>query len=73
VAHFHLAAALAHVDLLEEARAAVAAGLALHPQYTIARHQAAPLSDNPVYLAGRKLLFDGLRKAGLPEGGPKAS
>jgi hypothetical protein len=26
------------------------------------------LSDNPVYLAGRKLLFEGLRKARLPEG-----
>ena len=70
VAHFRLAAALAHVGRLEEARAAGAAGLALHSQYSVARHEALPLSDNPVYLAGRKLLFKGLRKAGLPEGGP---
>ena len=56
---------------MQQARAAAAAGLALHPQYTIARHEAVPLSDNPVYLAGRKLLFEGLRKAGLPEGAPQ--
>lgn len=73
VAHFHLAAALAHVGRMWEARAAAAAGLALHPQYSVARHEALPLSDNPVYLAGRKLLFEGLRRAGLPEGAAKAS
>ena len=73
VAQFHLAAALAHVGRMEQARAAAAAGLALHPQCTIARHEAVPLSDNPVYLAGRKLLFEGLRKAGLPEGAPQLS
>jgi len=72
VAQFHLAAALAHVGRFQEARAAAAAGLAIHPQYTIARHEAVPLSDNPVYLAGRKLLFEGLRLAGLPEGAAKA-
>ena len=68
VAQFHLAAALAHIGRLHEARAAAAAGLVLHPQYTIARHEANPLSDSPVYRAERKLLFEGLRKAGLPEG-----
>ena len=67
VAHFNLAAALALVDRLEEARAAAAAGLALNPQFTVARYLGSPWSDNPAYLAGRKRIADGLRKAGVPE------
>jgi len=65
--HFHLAASLALMGRLEEARAAATAGLALDPAFTIARFQAFPFGDNPTYLAGRKLIVDGMRKAGLPE------
>ena len=37
VAHFHLAAALALLGSLDEARAAAQAGLALNPSFTIRR------------------------------------
>ena len=68
-AHFHLAAALAHLDRLDEARSAFKAGLALNPIYTISRDHAVwtEVSDDPTFLAGLELLFDGLRKAGAPE------
>ena len=39
MAHFHLAAALAQLGRLDEARSAVAAGLALNPTFTIRRIQ----------------------------------
>jgi tetratricopeptide (TPR) repeat protein len=67
--HVFLAGALAILGRLEEARAALQAALALNPQTTIARFRAAfgSFSDNPVYLAGCERVFEGLRKAGLPE------
>jgi tetratricopeptide (TPR) repeat protein len=67
VAHFYFAAALARLDRLEEARDATRAGLELNPSFTIARFRSSARSDNPVYLAGRERVCDGLRKAGLPE------
>jgi tetratricopeptide (TPR) repeat protein len=72
VAHFNLAAALALMDRLDEARAAAAAGLALNPQFTVARFLGSPWSDHPAYLAGRKLIAEGMRKAGVPEGRVKS-
>ena len=71
--HFHLAASLALMGRLEKARAAATAGLAIDPAFTIARFQAFPFGDNPTYLAGRKLIVDGMRKAGLPEGAMKTN
>ncbi len=71
--HVHLAASLALLGRLEEARKAAAAGLALDPKFTIARFQAFPFGDDPTYLAGRNLIVDGMRMAGLPEGAMKAS
>jgi TolB-like protein/class 3 adenylate cyclase len=65
--HFSLAAALAHLDRLDEARAAAQAGLALEPGFTIGRLRAGARTDNPVYLAGRERTYDGMRKAGVPE------
>jgi hypothetical protein len=50
------------------ARAAVQAGLALDPTWTIRRFRAAAANDNPTYLAGRERMYDGMRKAGAPEG-----
>jgi tetratricopeptide (TPR) repeat protein len=67
MAHLWLAAALAHLGRLAEARASAQAGLALHPSFTIARFRAGASSDNPIYLAQRERLFDGLRNAGVPE------
>ena len=68
VGHFYLAAALAHIGELDEARAAAQAGLALNPSFTIRRYRTNTPSNNPVYLAGRERVYDGLRLAGVPEG-----
>jgi len=65
--HFYMAAALAHLGRLDEARAEVKAGLALAPRYSIARFQSMAESDNPTYLAQRQRILEGLRKAGVPE------
>jgi TolB-like protein/Tfp pilus assembly protein PilF len=66
--HFYMAAALAHLGRLGEARAEVKAGLALAPNYSIARFQSMAESDNPTYLKQRERILEGLRKAGVPEG-----
>jgi TolB-like protein/DNA-binding winged helix-turn-helix (wHTH) protein len=67
MSHFHLGAALAHLDRNDEARGAAAAGLALDPTFTLASFRAAQLSDDPVYLAWRDRVIDGMRLAGIPE------
>ena len=68
LAHFYLAAALAHLGELGEASAAARAGLELHPSFTISRYRASAACDHPAYLAGRERTYEGLRLAGLPEG-----
>jgi TolB-like protein/class 3 adenylate cyclase len=68
VAHFELAAALAHLGKLDEARAAAKEGLALDPTFTIRRLKQLPFSDNPTFRAGAKRLTQGMRMAGVPEG-----
>jgi TolB-like protein/class 3 adenylate cyclase len=67
--YFNLAAALAHLGRLDEARSAVRAGLALSPRYTISRRRASwtAQSDDPTYLAQLEPIFEGMRKAGVPE------
>jgi TolB-like protein/class 3 adenylate cyclase len=67
--YFRLVAALAQLDRLDEAHAAVKAGLALNPAFTISRARAAwtAQSDDPTYLAGLEPVFEGMRKAGVPE------
>ena len=65
--HFYMAAALAHLGRLDEARAEVKAGLALAPNYSIARFLSMAESDNPTYLKQRERILEGLRKAGVPE------
>jgi tetratricopeptide (TPR) repeat protein len=67
-AHCYLAAALAHLSRLDEARAAAQAGLALDPNFTIGRARAGAMSDNPTYLEQRERVYDGTRMAGIPEG-----
>jgi hypothetical protein len=64
-----LAAALAQLGRLDEARSAVRAGLALNPTYTISRRRASwtSQSDDPTYLAQLEPIVEGLRKAGVPE------
>ena len=68
-AYFNMAAALAHLGRLDEANSAVQTGLALNPAYTVSRVHAAwtARSDDPTYLAQLEPIFDGMRKAGVPE------
>ena len=68
VTRFCLAATLAHLDRVEEAREAARACLELNPSFTIALFRSQTNSDHPVYLAGRERMYEGLRKAGVPEG-----
>jgi hypothetical protein len=69
-AHFNLAAALARLGELDQARAAVQAGLALDPSFTIRRYRdvSSAWSDNPTYRVGRERVIEGMRLAGIPEG-----
>ena len=68
VAHFGLAAVLALLGSLDQARSAAKAGLALDPGFTIRRFRLGAASDNPTHLTGRERLYEGLRLAGVPEG-----
>jgi tetratricopeptide (TPR) repeat protein len=68
LAHFCLAAALAHLGRLAEARSAVQAGLALDPTFTVSRFRNSLATDNSIYLTGREHIYEGMRKAGVPEG-----
>jgi tetratricopeptide (TPR) repeat protein len=68
LAHFYLAVALAYLAELDEARATVKTGLALHPSFTIRRYRASAACDHPAYLAGRERTYEGMRMAGVPEG-----
>ncbi len=65
---FFLAASLAHLGRLDEARQEVKAGLAVNSKFTLRRFRAAAQSDNPVYLAQRERVIEGMRMAGVPEG-----
>jgi TolB-like protein/class 3 adenylate cyclase len=69
ITYFGLAAALAQLGRLEEARSAIKAGLALNPAFSISRARAdwSAQSDDETYLARLEPILDGLQKAGLPE------
>jgi TolB-like protein/class 3 adenylate cyclase len=68
-AHFHLAAALARLGRLDEARSAVNAGLALNSSFTVSRARMnwTAMSDDPTHPQQLAPIFEGLRMAGLPE------
>jgi len=67
---FDLASALARLGELDEARAAVQAGLSLDPTFTIRRFRDATnaRSNHPTFLAWRDRHIEGMRLAGVPEG-----
>jgi TolB-like protein/class 3 adenylate cyclase/tetratricopeptide (TPR) repeat protein len=67
-AHFYLAAALANLGQLNESQAAVVAGLAVNPTYTINGFRTGSSSDNPTFLAQRERIYKGMQMAGVPEG-----
>ena len=68
LAHFFLAAALANLGKRDEAQAETRVGLTLDPTFTIQRFRAAQESDNPIFLAGKERIIEGMRNAGVPEG-----
>lgn len=65
--HFYLAAALANLGRIEEARTWVLAGLTLDPNFSLEQFHISSPSNHPTCLAQRARIADGLRKAGLPE------
>jgi TolB-like protein/class 3 adenylate cyclase len=69
IPHFQLGGALARLDRVDEARAAIAAGLALDPSFTASRHRDFWIvrSDNPSYVAATERIFDAMCLAGVPE------
>ena len=68
-AYFQLAIALAQLGRLDEAHSLVNAGIAINPAFTVSRARVdwTALSDDPAYLGRLEPIFDGLRKAGVPE------
>ena len=68
LAHFSLAAVLALLGSIEQAKSTAKAGLALDPSFTLRRFRLNAPSDNPTFLAGRERTYQGLRLAGVPEG-----
>ena len=67
ISHFFLAAALARLGRLPEARSEARTGLTVNPTFTISRFRASAPTDNPTAAAGLERIIDGLRKAGVPE------
>jgi tetratricopeptide (TPR) repeat protein len=67
ISHFFLAAALGRLGRLNDARVETRAGLAIHPTFSIARLRAGGPTFNPATATGGEGLFEGLRKAGVPE------
>jgi class 3 adenylate cyclase/TolB-like protein/Flp pilus assembly protein TadD len=67
IPYFYLAAALALQGRRREAVEACAIGRRLAPNFRIRKCRAEVQSDNPVFLAQRERVYDGLGIAGLPE------
>ncbi|WOH54562.1 winged helix-turn-helix domain-containing tetratricopeptide repeat protein [Bradyrhizobium sp. sBnM-33] len=65
--HVYLAAALAHLGRIEEARASIQTGLAIDPNFTLTHFRASSPTDNPTCLVQRARIAEGMRNAGLPE------
>ncbi|ODM74786.1 adenylate/guanylate cyclase domain-containing protein [Bradyrhizobium elkanii] len=68
VVHFFLAAGLALIGSMDEAKSAVNSGLAFSSYFTIRRFLEGAQSDHPSNLAFRDRLAQGMRLAGVPEG-----
>jgi adenylate cyclase len=66
-AHATLAAIDALAGRNEQAATGMATFLELWPAATVARYDELRRSTHPVYLAQRARLYEGLRKAGLPD------
>jgi TolB-like protein/Tfp pilus assembly protein PilF len=67
LSYFAFAGALALAGLHTEAAEACAAARRLAPNFSVSKFRAQAVSDDPVYLAQREVLYEGLRRAGVPE------
>jgi TolB-like protein len=67
LSHFVLAGALALAGLLAESAATCAVARRLRPTFSIGKFRAEAVGDNPIYLAQREWLCEGLRIAGVPD------
>jgi tetratricopeptide (TPR) repeat protein len=68
VLRFVFAPGLALQSRVDEAQEHVKAGLTMLPSFTVRWYRATPNSDNPIYLAARERVSEGMLKAGVPEG-----
>ena len=66
-AHILLAAAFSQLGQIKEARSEARAGLVLDPTFTIRRFRDRAVSDNPIFLKQCENIYEGMRKAELPE------
>jgi hypothetical protein len=53
---------------MDEANIELKAGMAVVPNFTVARFRAGAESENPTYLSQRERVIEGLVKAGAPVG-----
>jgi TolB-like protein/Flp pilus assembly protein TadD len=67
IGHFYLAAALAEVGRATEAARACFVGLSLAPTFRLGKLRAEAESANPIFLAQRERIYEGMRRAGLLE------
>jgi adenylate cyclase len=67
VAHAHLAAANAWAGHDKEAKEAAAQLQKVYPGFTVQKYVGLHYSDDPTFNAQRARIYEGLRKAGLPE------
>jgi TolB-like protein/class 3 adenylate cyclase len=67
--YFQLSSALAHLGQMDEAHSVAQTGLTLDSGYAVSRVRANWIawSDNATFLAGLENIFEGMRKAGVPE------
>jgi TolB-like protein/Flp pilus assembly protein TadD len=66
--YWYLIAALVHLGRIDEAQAALAELRQINPKMaTVAAVQKGSRSQHPAYVALRQRIFDGVRKAGMPE------
>ena len=68
LAYFLLAASLAQIGHGGEAAEACVVGRRLIPNFSVGKFRAELPSDNAVFLAQHEPVFEGLRRAGVPEG-----
>jgi TolB-like protein/Flp pilus assembly protein TadD len=68
LAHILLAVALAGLEPLEDGRLEVREALSIDPTFTVRRYRADVPSDNPVFLVGRRRVYELMGRVGIPEG-----